>query len=113
MTEVVRSLVGTQGLDAYVVIDGGAARIYEPGRTPAEALIKAASPPNVSVQISIYVIDGRTFEVAAAAHTTAVEKGVPLAWFQAPEQNADAIKSIVVKLLDQDVERMLRQVGLL
>jgi hypothetical protein len=109
-TEVVRSTVGTQGLDAYVVIEGGPVGLYEPQVAPAIQLLKAQGH-DLSVRMAIYVIDGRTFEVAAASGAYLVQRGVPDAWFVAPKQHADEIKDVVVRLLDKNLEPELRKLG--
>lgn len=111
MTEVVRSLIGTLQLDAYMVVEGGSVRIYQPQQTPAVALVKPPDAPDLSIEVSLYVIDGRTFEMAAAARKHPVLKGVP-EWFVAPRQHADDIKAAVVALLDQNLEPALREIGL-
>lgn len=113
MSEVVRSLVGSQGLDAYVVIEGGPLHINEPQMIPAHALVKPSPPPVLAIQLSIYVIDGRTFEVMAAKYSTAAEQNVPVSWFLAPRQHVEEIRRAVVILLDSDIEPALRKVGLL
>jgi hypothetical protein len=111
-TDVVRSAVGGQGLDAYIVIEGGPVRIYEPQVAPAFQLL-AAQGHDLSVQMSIYVVDGRTFEVAAASHDNLVRKGVPDSWFVAPRQHANEIKEFVARLLDEKLEPALRKLGLI
>jgi hypothetical protein len=109
-TEVVRSMVGQQGLDAYVVIEGGPVWIYEPQVAPAVQMLTSQGR-ELSVRLNIYVIDGRTFEVAAASRANLVQR-VPEAWFVSPRQHAEAIRGTLQSLLDQNLESALRKLGL-
>jgi hypothetical protein len=111
-TDVLRSIIGAQGLDAYVLIEGGPVGLYEPRVAPAIQLF-AAQGHNLGMQLTIYVIDGRTFEVAAVFRADGVRLGVPDAWFVSPKQHAADIKDAVVELLDQNLEPALRKVGLI
>lgn len=113
MTEVVRSMVGSQEVDAYMVIEGGPVRIYQPQQVPAVALVKPPDPPDLSIQLSIYIIDGRTFEVAAAQHVSVVQRSVSVSWFQEPMQHGDEMKAVLGTLLDKNLEPALRQLGLI
>jgi hypothetical protein len=111
-TDVLRSVVGAQGLDAYVLIEGGTVGLYEPQAPPAIQIF-AAQGHNLGVPLTIYVIDGRSFEVVGVARTNAVRRGVPDAWFVAPRQHVAEIKDAVVELLDQNLEPALRKLGLI
>jgi hypothetical protein len=110
-TDVLRSLVGSQGLDAYVVIEGGAG-IYEPQVAPAFQML-ASQGHNVGIEARIYVVDGRTFEVAAVTSASGMQRGVPDSWFAAPRQHAEEIKNVVVTLLDQNLGPALQKLGLM
>jgi hypothetical protein len=111
-TEVVKSVVGGQGLDAYVVIEGGPVRLYEPQVAPALQMLKAQGH-DLSMLLNIFVIDSRTFEIAAASRTNLVQKGVADSWFVAPRQHTDAIKDTLMNLVDRDLEPSLRKLGLI
>lgn len=113
MTDVVRSLVGAQGLDAYLVIDGGPVRIYQPRQIPAVALVKPPDPPDLAIVLSIYVVDGRTFEIAAARNVTLVQQRVSASWFNEPRQHVAEMKDALVILLDTNLWSSLQQLGLM
>ncbi|MGB8274472.1 MAG: hypothetical protein WCF16_04280 [Alphaproteobacteria bacterium] len=110
-TDVVKSTVGAKGLDAYLVIEGGPVWLTEAQTAPVvQMLVDQAH--FLSVQLTIYVIDGRTFEIAAVSGTFPVE-GVPDPWFFDPMQHADEIRNAVVELLDINLEPTLRKLGLI
>lgn len=111
LTDVVRSNMGTQGLDAYVVIEGGPVQLYERLVVPAIQLL-ATQPHDLSINLTIYIIDGRTFEIAAISRADLIQKGVPSSWFVAPRQHVDEIKNVLVNLVDTNLEPALRKLGL-
>jgi hypothetical protein len=110
-TDVVKAMFGGKRLDAYVVIEGGAVRLYEPQVAPIMQMLKAQGH-DLSLQLSIYVIDGRTFQIAAASHASLVQKAIPDSWFVAPRQHFDEIKNALVNLLDNNLEPSLQKLGL-
>ncbi|HEV2678172.1 MAG TPA: hypothetical protein VGV37_26835 [Aliidongia sp.] len=111
-TSVVQTLAGGRGLDAYVVIEGGSVWITEPQVAPALRLL-AAQGHDLSIRMNIYIIDGKTFEVSAAATSELVQKGVPDSWFVAPRQHSDEIRGAVVTLLDKNLAPALRKLRLI
>jgi hypothetical protein len=68
---------------------------------------------DLSVQMAIYIIDGRTFEVAAVSGAYLVQRGVSDSWFVAPKQHADEINDVLVRMLDKNLEPELRKLGLI
>jgi hypothetical protein len=111
-TEVVKSAVGAQRLDAYMVIEGGPIRLYEPQVAPAIQLF-AAQGHDLSMQMTIYVIDGRIFEIAAVSRAILVRRRVPDPWFVAPKQHTDEIGDAVIDLLDKNLGPALQKLGLI
>jgi hypothetical protein len=76
-------------------------------------VVRSAVGTQGQVQVTIYVIDGRTFEVAAVSGVHAVQQPVPDSWFVAPKQHAVEIKAVVEDLLDKNLEPALRKLGLI
>jgi hypothetical protein len=66
----------------------------------------------ISMRLTIYVIDGRTFEIAAVSGGYLVQKAVPASWFVEPDQHAVEIKGVLLGLLDKNLGPTLRKLGL-
>jgi hypothetical protein len=109
-TDVIRTTVGEQNLDAYLVIEGGRVRLYQ--AAPPAPILTGIAPKRygMSVRLSLYVVDGRTYEVAAATYNYLMEP-MPAEWFTDPNRHAPEIKTMALRLIDNNLEPGLRRLG--
>lgn len=108
--EVVRDLAGAQGLDAYVIIDGGPVWLSEQQVAPIVQML-AKQENYLAVMLNVYVVDGRTFEIVAASRNQPSRR-IPEAWFTAPRQHVDEIDGAVKELLKPYLKTAFQNLGL-